>query len=159
MKRFALFARLALVSALMLPACATFRVHNPDGFAELDESEDYDFRTANAEGVVVGIRAMRNRPYANLAFWSRVIDERMQSRGYNPEDNREVVTASGIHGRQYRYLRMYGGREHRYWVTVFVVDHGPFRRNRVFVLEAGGDREVFDRAIPAIDGTIRSFRS
>lgn len=159
MPRRFVFLLCALVGAMLLPSCATFRVQNPDGFAELDETDDYDFRTANAEGVVVAVRAMRNRPYANLAFWSRVVDERIQARGYVHEQTREVTTASGIHGVQFRYTRAYAGRDHRYWVTVMVVDHGPFRRNRVFVIEAGGDREVFDRAIPAIDRTIQGFRS
>jgi hypothetical protein len=146
---------LALAGA---PACASFHARTPEGFAALEDDERYDWRATNADGVVVSVRALRNRPYASLDFWSRAVDDRIQSGGYRRTDARPVETESGLHGQQFRYEASANGRTHHYWVTLFVVDRGPLRRNRVFLLEAGGDQEVFEQAIPAVERTVRAFR-
>jgi hypothetical protein len=139
-------------------ACATFHMNTPDGFAELDDTDDYGYRAVNAEGIVVAVRSERNRPEGNLDFWARSLDERLRSQGYSPDgEARPVQNASGLRGLQFRYVRDVGGRPLRYWVTVFVRDGGFLRRARVYVIEAGGDREVFDRAVPSVERAIQQF--
>lgn len=135
--------------------CASFHMNTPSGFAELDANDDFDYRATNAEGVVVAVRSERNALHGNLEFWSRAIDERLRGQGYAPDgDARPVTNASGLEGVQRRYVRDLGGRPLRYWVTVFRRPSGFLRRDRVFVVEAGGDREVFDRAMPAVERAI-----
>jgi hypothetical protein len=148
--------RLPLILALSLlaPACASFHINTPNGFAELEDDERYDYRAINADGVVIGVRAVRNEPQANLEFWGRVVDERLRRQGYVPEGNPEPVqSANGLAGVMFRYGATVGGREHRYQVAVFV------RPKKVYVLEAGGDREVFDPAAAAVARAFRSFRT
>ena len=151
-----LIRRLPLLLALSLlaPACASFHVNTPNGFAELDDDERYDYRATNADGVVIAVRVVRNEPRASLEFWGRVVDERLRRQGYVPEGNPEPVrSANGLAGVMFRYGATVGGREHRYQVAVFV------QNKKVFVLEAGGDREVFDPAAPAVARAMRSFRT
>ncbi len=138
--------------------CASFHMTTPAGFAELDDNDDFDYRATNAEGVVVAVRSERNRLRGNLEFWSRAVDERLRSQGYVPEaEPRPVQNSSGLRGVQLRYARDYAGRPLRYWVTVFVRDSGFLRPSRVFVVEAGGDREVFERAVPAVERAIATL--
>jgi len=151
-----LIRRLPLLLALSLlaPACASFHVNTPNGFAELEDDERYDYRATNADGVVIAVRVVRNEPRASLEFWGRVVDERLRRQGYVPEGNPEPVrSANGLAGVMFRYGATVGGREHRYQVAVFV------QNKKVFVLEAGGDREVFDPAAPAVARAMRSFRT
>jgi hypothetical protein len=151
-----LIRRLPLLLALSLlaPACASFHVNTPNGFAELDDDERYDYRATNADGVVIAVRVVRNEPRASLEFWGRVVDERLRRQGYVPEGNPEPVrSANGLAGVMFRYGATVGGREHRYQVAVFV------QNKKVFVLEAGGDREVFDPAAPSVARAMRSFRT
>ncbi|MDB4929593.1 MAG: hypothetical protein JWM10_2077 [Myxococcaceae bacterium] len=148
--------RLPLILALSLlaPACASFHINTPNGFAELEDDERYDYRAINADGVVIGVRAVRNEPQANLEFWGRVVDERLRRQGYVPAGNPEPVqSANGLAGVLFHYAATVGGREHRYQVAVFV------RPKKVYVLEAGGDREVFDPAAAAVARAFRSFRT
>ncbi|MBL8605242.1 MAG: hypothetical protein JNK72_25150 [Myxococcales bacterium] len=148
----------ALALALSAPACASFHVNTPSGFAELDD-DAYDYRATSADGVVLAVRALRNRPSANLAFWSRAIDERMQQRGYTPDgEPRPVQSADGYAGVQYRYVIGVNGRPHRYWVTVYVKSGAFLRRSRVYIVEAGGDRETFEGATPLVERAITAFR-
>jgi hypothetical protein len=147
--------RLPLILALSLlaPACASFHLNTPNGFAQLEDDERYDYRATNADGVVIAVRVERNEPLANLEFWGRVVDERLRRQGYVPDGNPEPVqSANGIPGVLFHYGATIGGREHRYQVAVFV------RARKVFVVEAGGDREVFDPAAAAVARSLRSFR-
>ena len=147
--------RLPLILALSLlaPACASFHLNTPNGFAQLEDDERYDYRATNADGVVIAVRVERNEPLANLEFWGRVVDERLRRQGYVPDGNPEPVqSANGIPGVLFHYGATIGGREHRYQVAVFV------RARKVFVVEAGGDREVFDPAAAAVSRSLRSFR-
>jgi len=150
----ALTALLAL--SLMAPACGvTLRAQ--DGFARIDD-DAFDRRVVSPDGVVVAVRVQRNRPEASLDFWVRAVDERMRAQGYVPDgDPRAVTTAAGMQGAQLRYLRDVGGRPHRYWTTLFVRPSGFLRPSKVYVVEAGGDAETFDRAAPRVERTIASL--
>ena len=66
-------------------------------------------------------------------------------------------SAAGMRGAQLRYLQAVGGRPHRYWATVFVRPGGFLRPSKVYVVEAGGDAETFDRAAPQVERTITSL--
>jgi len=151
---------LVLALAMLGSACTGARVNTPAGFATLESSDDYTYRAASAEGIVLAVRAERNRPEGNLAFWSRVIDERMQSRGYTPDgEPRSLQSPEGLAGTQYRYRMTHQGRAHRYWVTVFVRPGGFLRGARVYVVEAGGDQEIFDAQTGAVERAMASFRT
>ena len=62
-----------------------------------------------------------------------------------------MKTSRGLAGTQLRYLTSKNGREHRYWITVFAT------KSKVFVVEAAGDKEPFDRSVAQVDGAIASL--
>lgn len=138
--------RAILTAALFVTTAACSNgahVTAPDGFAELDSSEDYSFRATSAEGVVIAVRTEANEPRGNLAFWTSAIDHRLQKSGYVPQAEGAVAVASeaGLPGKRLRYKLENAGRPHEYWVTVFVTD------TRVIVVEAAGDRDFFDASV------------
>jgi hypothetical protein len=142
---------LAMLCALPF-ACASFRMNTPPGFATLDANDDHAYRATSANGVVIAVRSERNRPEGNLEFWADAIDDRLCATGYTLDgEPRPVQSADGVPGIQRRYARNANGRTLRYWTTVFV------KGSRVYVVEAGGDREVFDRAAPAVEQAISSL--
>lgn len=145
-----------LCAAMGTSACGvTLRAQ--EGFARIDD-DHYDRRVASADGVVVGVRVIRNRPEASIDFWTRAVDERMRARGYEPDgDPMGTQTRAGMRGVQLRYVQAVGGRPHRYWCTVFVRPSAFLRHSKVYVVEAGGDAETFDRAAEQVQRTIASL--
>ncbi len=122
----------------------------PPGFAELDEGDDYRYRASNAEGVVLAVRREKNAPKSDLAFWSGAVDAGLRRAGYTALEAHDVE-ASGHKGKQIRYRILRDGREHAYWVNVFVT------KKMVVTLEAGGDAELFAREEDAIKRAIASL--
>ena len=62
-----------------------------------------------------------------------------------------MKTDKGLTGTQLRYTTTKNGREHRYWVTVFAT------KKKVFVVEAAGDKEPFDKSVASVDRAIASL--
>ena len=146
-----LFSFLLLV--LAAPGCTHgARLSTPSGFATLDEGGGYSYRATSAKGVVVATRTEPNDVKANTEFWAETLDAKLRDKGYTVDGGtRTVKTSKGLAGTQLRYLTTKNGREHRYWVTVFAT------AKKVFVVEAAGDKEPFDKAVAAVDGAIASL--
>lgn len=154
-----MLALAALALGTVMTGCATFKMRPVHGFVELEDQEEYDYRSANADGVVIAVRAMPNRPAGGLAFWTAAIDGRLRRQGYAARQIVPVRTEQGLRGRQIRYERVEQGVTYHYWLTVFVKPGGFLSTSRVFTIEAGGDDQTFPPAIQAVERTIRSFRA
>jgi hypothetical protein len=152
-----LLATLAFVGvAASAAGChSNARLQAPDDFAELGagKSKTYDWRAASAHGVVLAVRTEANEPRANVEFWADAIDVRMREGGYAAEAKKNVVSASGLQGKQLRYSREDDRRVYRYWLTVFATG------DRVYVIEAGGDKESFDPAEKIVERAVLSLRA
>lgn len=138
--------RTVLVACLfsLSAACASSaQVDAPDGFAELEETEDYGYRATSAEGVVIGVRTESNDPHGNLSFWTSAIDHKLRKSGYTPMLEAPIAVESehGLAGKRLRYKSAQSGRPHEYWVTVFVTD------SKVILVEAAGDEAFFDAKV------------
>src|SRR5262245_33937026 len=134
----------AISLVLLVAACGAtagcargFDINTPDGFAELDDSDDYRYRSTSADGVVLAVRKEKNEPKAGLDFWTAALKNDLSSRGYGLVKSEKVKSKNGIDGRQLRYSMTKNGRPNVLWVTVFVTD------SKVFVVEAGGDEAHF----------------
>lgn len=130
---------LLLAAAALATGCGpSVALQTPPGFAVLPKQTEYLYRAANADGVVLAVRAEDNKPTGNLDFWSEALDRQLLNVGYKADGKAEdVKSASGIPGRRMKYTRENQGRTYRYWMTVFVTD------TRVFCVEAGGDQDRF----------------
>jgi len=137
--------KILLVAPLFLLSVAcgpSARVTAPDGFAELDEVDTYSYRATSAAGVVIGVRTEDNNPRGNLQFWTNALDLKLKKSGYTALSDAPVKVSSkaGLEGRRLRYQTQKDGRNHEYWVTVFVTEAN------VIVVEAAGDEAYFDAA-------------
>lgn len=147
-------ARIAILFTLLVGSAACThgaRLSTPDGFATLEEGGGYSYRATSAKGVVVATRTEPNDVRANTEFWAETLDSKLRDKGYVADGTRNVKTSKGLSGTQLRYTTTKNGREHRYWVTVFAT------AQKVFVVEAAGDKEPFDKAVSAVDGAIASL--
>jgi hypothetical protein len=117
--------------------CSSATVVPPSDFAYV-EGGDYEVRASSAEGVVIAVRENDNDMKGNLAFWSSVISSKLERAGYARDAAEKVTTAAGLEGQELRFQTTKNGRPHRYWINLFVT------KNRVYLIEAGGDAAFFD---------------
>ena len=146
--------RIAILFTLLFTAACSHgaRLQTPSGFATLEGSSAYSYRATSAKGVVLATRTEPNDVKANTEFWAETLDAKLRQKGYVADGaTRPVKTAKGLEGTQLRYLTSKDGREHRYWITVFAT------KAKVFVVEAAGDKEPFDKSVSAVDGAITSL--
>jgi hypothetical protein len=146
--------RIALALSLTFAAAACThgaRLQTPDGFATLGDDASYSYRATSAKGVVLTTRTEPNDVAANTEFWAEALDAKLRAKGYAAEAPRKVKTARGLAGTQMRYTTSHGGREHRYWVTVFAT------KKKVFVVEAAGDKEPFDKSSGVVESAIATL--
>lgn len=127
-----------------------FDIKTPDGFAELDGSSDYRYRSTSADGVVIAVRREKNEPFGSLDFWSAVLENELERRGYRASETKSVKSKDGATGTQLRLTKHDGGRPNVLWVTVFV------RGSHLVVIEAGGDAEHFARVKGQVDSAVQS---
>lgn len=141
-----------LITALAATACSRgAHLETPSGFATLGKDDRYSYRATSARGVVLTTRTEPNDVAANTEFWAEALDARLKDQGYDPEAPRAVKTSRGLTGTQLRYTATRNGRAHRYWVTVFAT------KSKVFVVEAAGDKEPFDKATSSVDTAIATL--
>ena len=149
MKR--LIPLLLLCASTTLIGCKDFTIHTPDGFAELDDQDEYGYRATNAEGVVLAVRREANEPYGDLSFWSGALDAHLRRSGYTAVATESVQAAAGMTGKQLRYKKQRDGREHIFWLTVFVTE------SEVITIEAGGDVAFFGNVEKSVSRAISAF--
>jgi len=124
----------------------------PSGFAVIEGGDDFAFRAANADGVVLAVRSEANKPHGDLDFWSQTLAKRLATRGYAAEGKaRQVQSREGTKGVLRTFTTSSGGRSHVYWLGVYVTG------DDVFVVEATGDAESIDAPMRArIESSIAS---
>jgi hypothetical protein len=148
--------KLFLASALLLAAlagCRPFKPATPTGFVDLsDKYDDHEYRATTADGMVLGIRAFENKPKGELAFWVRVIENRMRdTSGYALLDSKEAKDRAGNVGKTLRFGHDESGVPHLYYLTVFTTD------DHVFLIEAGGTKELVEKHQEQIAWAITNF--
>lgn len=134
--------------------CRSFEAATPRGFVELEDQHGYDYRATTADGVVLAVRAIEHEPKGELTFWVDAVERQLRQRsGYALLETRDVRTAEGLTGKQLRFGHDEGSRPHLYYVTLFVTD------SKLYVLEAGGQREAVTRQEKQIDWAVTSFQA
>lgn len=148
-------ATAALVFATLLAACGpSFTQPTPSGFVKLEPRDPYHYRAVTADGVVLAAREIDHDPEGDLAFWTKAITDRLRQRGgYALLDTRPVKTAAGLAGTQLRFGHDEGSRPYLYYVTVLVTDES------IYLLEAGGTKDLMQKHDAAIASAIESFRT
>jgi len=147
----------ALGACLLGTGCGpSFVASTPAGFVELEDDYDaYDYRATTADGLVLAVREIENDPKGPIDFWTRAIENRMRQRGgYALLETLDVKSADGVAGKQLRFGHDEdGNKPHLYYITLFVTDEA------IFLLEAGGTKELMTENAAQIDGAIAKFRT
>jgi hypothetical protein len=139
--------------ALLLAGCGpSFEAATPPGFVELEDQNLYDYRATSADGLVLAVREIDHDPKGAMAFWTRAIENRMRQRGgYALLGTHDVKSKDGVDGKQLRFGHDESGKPHLYYVTVFVTE------KHIFLVEAGGTKELMERNAKDIDWAISNF--
>jgi hypothetical protein len=145
---------LVLTWGTLAAGCRPFQAATPAGFVTLADQEPYyDYRATTADGVVLGVRAIDNEPYGDEGFWTQAISNRMRTLGgYALLETRPVTCQTGAAGKQLRFGHDEGSTPHLYHLTVFVT------AKRIFLLEAGGPKEMVERDAAKLDAFVAQFR-
>ena len=139
-----------LALSLLANACTpAATLDAPPGFATLKSQSGYDYRAVNAHGVVVAARTEPNDLHGNTTFWADSLEEKLSRSGYAKESATDVDTRVGK-AKMQKYAASRGGREMSYWLLVVSND------KNVVIVEAGGDKETFEKASKDVEATMKS---
>lgn len=128
-----------LLSAGLLSACG-FNPRAPDEFAQYHRGYLFKgpMRAMSPDGVLFTVRAERNKPKADLAFWRDAMKTRMSQSGYRVIAD----TACSMHGSEGALLKLaapVGNQDYLYWIAFSLNASG----SRILVAEAAGESRRF----------------
>ena len=148
-------AHMLLVAALAVGASACgkpFDIKTAPGFVALENQHEFDWRATTPEGVVVGVRVVEDEKRGDLAFWTQAMTLQLRDvTGYALLVSADVTSGDGTKGRLLKFGHDEDDKPYVYWVAIYPA------QDRLFLLEAGGQRELFERARPNIEWTMKSI--
>lgn len=153
----AMVAGLALALTTLSGCGRPYEVATPTGFVDLadryDDSEGHEYRATTADGVVIGVRAYDNEPYAERTFLVRAIENQLRlGRGYSLISTKEVSAKDGTQGTQMRFGHDEPSGPHLYLLTIFT------DKDHVYLHEAAGKKELVEKAEKSIAWSLAEFR-
>lgn len=151
---FSMPALVAVACALGTTACGRpFDVKTAPGFVALENQHDFDWRATTPEGVVVGIRVVEDEKRGDISFWTQAVTLQLRDvTGYALLENVDVFSSDGTKGRLLKFGHDEDDKPYVYWVAIYAA------QGRLFLVEAGGAKEVFERAKPSVEWTMKSVR-
>lgn len=150
--------KLAVVAALLAAATGCgrpFDVKTAPGFVPLENQSvsSYDYRATTPEGVVVAVRVVEDEKRGDLAFWTQALTLQLRDvSGYALLDSVDVRSLDGTPGKLLKFGHDEADKPFAYWVTIFPA------QGRLFLVEAGGAKEPFERARPSVEWMLASVR-
>lgn len=147
---------LSLAMGLLCGGCGLgFQIEPPADFVEREERDwsSYAYRALNADAIVLGVREIFEDKEASLAFWAKAVKNRLQaSHSYAVLSEEPLSAASGEGGTLIRMGREDSGVQYDYWLALY--DAGDV----LYVVEAGGQRESFQKVEGQLLTSIKGFR-
>lgn len=146
----------ALTALGALAGCGRpFDVKTAPGFIPLEnqDAHRYDYRATTPEGVVVAVRVVDDERRGDLAFWTQAVSLQLREvSGYALLDSVDVRSQDGTPGKLLKFGHDEGDKPFAYWVTIFPA------QGRLFLVEAGGAKDAFERARPSVEWMLASVR-
>ena len=135
-------------------ACGpSFHQPTPKNFVKLKDQERYSYRAVTADGLVYAVKELEHSPKGDLNFWTKAVENKLRFQtGYALLHKTNVATSGGLQGMQLQFGFDRGKTPHLYYVTVFTTD------DHIFVLEAGGAKDLMDAHKVELDAALKSFR-
>lgn len=146
-----------LLLVLLVGCGKPFDVKTAPGFVPLENqtttTTQYEYRATSPEGVVMAIRVVDDEKRGDLAFWTQALTLQLRDvSGYALLDSKDVTSRDGTKGKLLKFGHDEGDRPYAYWVTIFLA------QDRLFIVEAGGAKEAFERAKPNVEWMLQSVR-
>ncbi len=143
----------SLIFALAPVACRPFIPATPPGFVELDDRDkSYDYRATHPDGLVTGVRVIRNSQEGDLPFWTRAVENELRlGKGYRLVRDEAITNHEGLAGRLLEFGHDEGKSPHVYRVALYI------HRNDLFVLEQGGTRDLVTAHAKELDRAVLDF--
>jgi len=148
------FSKLSLLLALLgAVACGpSFQVTTPNGFLELPEPGQYDYRATTADGLVLAAREISNSGEGSLEFWSRAVENQLRlNEGYALLESRSIRSKDQVPGVELRFGHDFGAKPHLYYVALFV------KPSKLYLVEVGGTKELVLKSASAIEQALTQF--
>ncbi|MBN9159824.1 MAG: hypothetical protein BGO98_32590 [Myxococcales bacterium 68-20] len=142
------------VLAFAASACGRpFDVKTAPGFVPLENQTSYEYRATSPEGVVVAVRVVEDEKRGDLAFWTQAITLQLRDvSGYALLDSVDVESRDGTKGKLLKFGHDEGDKPFAYWVTIYPA------QEKLFLVEAGGAKDAFERAKPSVEWMLKSVR-
>lgn len=130
-----------------------FDVKTAPGFVELENQDPWSYRATTPEGIVVAVRVVEDEGRGDIAFWAQAVTLQLrESSGYALLSAEDVTSLDGTKGRKLTFGHDEDGKPFLYVVTLYTA------QERVFVVEAGGEKSAFERAGANVAWTMKSVR-
>lgn len=141
-----------IIAVLMLVSCTQqeFTVVPPEGFAQFETENPYQFRAISPEGVVFRLKLVLNEPEKDLPFWSKALKNQLDKEGYSLLGE-STFESAGIPGSLYEWGAPYGSEDYIYMTGIIISG------DKLLVIEAAGPSKHFSKykdGITASLGTI-----
>ena len=150
-RRLATIAVAAFALSSLAGCGKPFDVKTAPGFVALDNQHDFDWRATTPEGVVVGIRVVEDEKRGDLGFWTQAMTLQLRDvTGYALLESVDTASADGTPGKLLKFGHDEDNKPYVYWVAIFAA------QGRLFVVEAGGQKDLFERAKPNVEWTMKN---
>ena len=142
-----------ILFAVVLSACGRpFDIKTPSGMVELDKTTEYPYRAMTPDGVVLGVRVVKDSK-AGVPFWAQAVALHMKElSGYALLATREVASLDGSKGTELTFGHDESGKPYTYVVRLFA------ENERLFVVEAGGTKDEMERAKPTVEWALATLK-
>lgn len=126
-----------VLAVLAGPGCKK-HIKTPSDFAKMDDpGYDYEYRAISSDEVVIGVQKRPNEPRGDVAFWSKVWQEKYPPiKDYTFVDKEALTTNGGLKGSLLEFTSEEEDGLYRLLIGLFVI------KKKVWILSAGGKDEV-----------------
>ena len=142
-----------ILCVLLVAACGRpFDVATAPGFVELQNQNEYAYRSTTPEGVVIAMRVIDDEKRGDLAFWAQALTLQMRDvSGYALLETADVTSTDGTKGKVLKFGHDEDNKPFAYWLALFPA------QGRLFIMEAGGAKDVFEKARPSVEWEMKSL--
>ncbi len=142
------------LAALLFVACKDFSITTAPEFVELeDQGPEYAYRATTSDGVVLAVRIQKlPEEQRRLAFWEQAVTRSLREDGYAMVEAHDVQSADGVAGRSVRFGRDLDSKPFAYVTDLYLVS------NKLVVVEAGGEKQVFEAVKASVEAMAKSVR-
>ncbi|MCL2293465.1 MAG: hypothetical protein FWC36_01145 [Spirochaetes bacterium] len=128
--------------------CRPFKAEIPSAFAV--SRERGNILIYSHDGFKMGIKTERNRPRRDTLFWAGALKTALKNRGYFLIDEAPFSSVN-LEGKKMIWLMPLNHTYYKYMTAVAV------RGRKIYIIEASGERGVFDSYEEDIAGIISSL--